>query len=296
MPPIIETHALTKCYGKARGIEAVDLRVESGEVFGFIGPNGAGKSTTIRALLGLIAITSGSASVLGLPVQPGQVAHLKDIGYMPGESHFEPWMKAGDVIAYSASLRGRDCARRAAELIRRFEVDTHKKVAALSLGNRKKLSLICALQHEPRLLLLDEPTSGLDPLMQAVFWEELGRAHQAGATVFLSSHVLSEVQRHCHRAAIIREGRIVSLGSVDALAGAAGQRVTLIGPSQSPQLPGVQQAQPIEGGVSFLYQGEAGPLLQALAALPIDKVHIADLDLDEVFMHFYQGGDGHAGA
>lgn len=210
---MIKIHHLTKTYGKARGVSDLTLHVPAGCCFGFIGPNGAGKSTTIRTLLGLIAPTSGSAQVLGLDCVKDRTAILARVGYMPSEAMFYPEMRVKEIIKLSARLRGRDCGREAAALCQALELDERKKIRELSLGNRKKVSIVCAMQHRPELYILDEPTSGLDPLMQRAFWAEIQRRQQEGAAIFLSSHVLYEVQRYCTRAAIIREGRLVIEGT-----------------------------------------------------------------------------------
>ena len=210
---MIKTTNLTKSYGKARGVTGLTLHVPEGSCFGFIGPNGAGKSTTIRTLLGLIAPTSGSAEVMGLDCVRDRTAILAQVGYMPSEAAFYPEMRVSQVIRLSADLRKKDCRAEAAELCRDLELDTRKKIRELSLGNRKKVSIVCAMQHRPRLYVLDEPTSGLDPLVQRAFWSQVERRRQEGAAVFLSSHVLYEVQRYCDRAAIIREGRLVVEGT-----------------------------------------------------------------------------------
>ena len=199
---MIQITHLTKSYGKARGITDLTLHVPEGSCFGFIGPNGAGKSTTIRTLLGLITPTAGSARVLGLDCARDRTAILTQVGYMPSEAMFYPEMRVSEVIRLSANLRKRDCREEAAGLCR-----------ALELDDRKKVSIVCAMQHRPKLYVLDEPTSGLDPLVQRAFWSLVDRRRREGATVFLSSHVLYEVQRYCDRAAIIREGRLVIEGT-----------------------------------------------------------------------------------
>lgn len=210
---MIEITNLTKTYGRARGITDLTLHVPAGGCFGFIGPNGAGKSTTIRTLLGLISPTAGSARVLGLDCVKDRTAILSQVGYMPSEAMFYPEMRVGEVIRLSADLRKKDCRAEAGALCEALDLDVKKKIRELSLGNRKKVSIVCAMQHKPRLYILDEPTSGLDPLVQRAFWSELERRQREGATVFLSSHVLYEVQRYCGRAAIIREGRLVVEGT-----------------------------------------------------------------------------------
>ena len=210
---MIQLQNLTKTYGRARGVTDLTLHVPAGGCFGFIGPNGAGKSTTIRTLLGLISPTAGSAKVMGLDCVRGRTAILAHVGYMPSEAMFYPEMRVSEVIRLSADLRKKDCRTEAAALCEALELDSRKKIRELSLGNRKKVSIVCAMQHRPTLYVLDEPTSGLDPLVQRAFWSLLDQRRKEGATVFLSSHVLYEVQRYCDRAAIIREGRLVVEGT-----------------------------------------------------------------------------------
>ena len=288
----METKALTKYYGKARGVIGLDLAVGEGEFFGFIGPNGAGKSTTIRCLLGLIRPTSGEASVLGHSIAGDRRALLREVGYLPSEAMFYPGMRVREVIRYSAQLRGQDCAKEAAALCERLQVQTDKRVEELSLGNRKKVAIVCAMQHRPRLYVLDEPTSGLDPLMQREFFALLRERHAQGATVFLSSHVLSEIQRHCTRAAIIREGRIIACDQVEALAQTGARRVTLHGVCDVPGLAGMKDVQASAEGVSFLYSGEMNALIRALSQLDVRDMTVAEPELEEVFMHYYEeGGD-----
>ena len=214
---MIQIDHLTKTYGRARGVTDLTLHVPEGGCFGFIGPNGAGKSTTIRTLLGLLSPTAGSARVLGLDCVRQRNAILAQVGYMPSEAMFYPDMRVGQVIRLSADLRKKDCRAQAAALCETLELDARKRIRELSLGNRKKVSIVCAMQHRPRLYILDEPTSGLDPLVQRAFWSQLEERRREGATVFLSSHVLYEVQRYCDRAAIIREGRLVVEGTTQEL-------------------------------------------------------------------------------
>ena len=213
----IETKGLTKFYGKARGITGLNLAVEEGEFFGFIGPNGAGKSTTIRILTGLIKSSDGSASIFGKDVSGKKDELLEDIGYMPSEAVFYSGMKVEDVIKLSADLRKRDCSADAARLCDRLQLDTDKKVEELSFGNRKKVGIVCALQHSPKLCILDEPTSGLDPLMQNRFIELVEEERKRKKTILMSSHMFEEVERTCHRIGIIRAGKLVALDSVESL-------------------------------------------------------------------------------
>ena len=284
----IQTQALTKFYGKARGIRELSLQVEQGEFFGFIGPNGAGKSTTIRCLLGLITPTSGSARVLGLDIGASRKEILARTGYLPSEAVFYPGMRVREVLKLSAELRGLDCARETAQLCERLQLDTGKKVEELSFGNRKKVGIVCALQHKPELLILDEPTSGLDPLMQREFFAILRERNREGATVFLSSHVLSEIQHNCTRAAIIREGNLLACGSVEELSRTNARRVTLRGSAEIQALSGIRDYRTTEEGLSFLYSGDMQPLLSCLAKGRVEDLTIAEPDLEEVFLHYYE--------
>ena len=284
----IQTQALTKFYGKARGIRELSLQVEQGEFFGFIGPNGAGKSTTIRCLLGLITPTSGSARVLGLDIGTNRKEILARTGYLPSEAVFYPGMRVREVLKLSADLRGKNCVREAEELCARLQLDTGKKVEELSFGNRKKVGIVCALQHRPELLILDEPTSGLDPLMQREFFAILRERSREGATVFLSSHVLSEIQHNCTRAAIIREGCLLACGSVEELSRTNARRVTLRGSAQIQALSGIRDLRTTEEGLSFLYSGDMQMLLKALAGGKVEDLTIAEPDLEEVFLHYYE--------
>ncbi|MBQ1678066.1 MAG: ABC transporter ATP-binding protein [Oscillospiraceae bacterium] len=286
----IKTEKLTKYYGKARGIEGLDLTVEQGEFFGFIGPNGAGKSTTIRTLLGLISPTGGRAEVLGRAVGKEKEAILREIGYLPAEAVFWSGMKVKEILKLSAELRGRDCAAEARRLCERLELDPNRKVEELSFGNRKKVGIVCALQSEPKLLILDEPTGGLDPLMQRAFFDILRERNRQGTTVFLSSHVLSEVQRNCSRAAVIRAGRIIACDSVEALAQTNAKRVSFRGSAELSELPGIRDLRTEGESVSFLYTGELNALLGRLAAGKLRDLSLTEPDLEEIFLHYYEKG------
>lgn len=285
---IIKTAKLTKYYGKSRGIIDLDLQVEQGEFFGFIGPNGAGKSTTIRTLLGLIAPTGGSAAVFGKDVTKEKENILKRIGYLPSEALFYHGMKVKDVLKLSADLGKADCSAESKLLCDRLQLDTSRKVDELSFGNRKKVAIVCALQHKPELLVLDEPTGGLDPLMQKEFFDILRERNKEGTTIFLSSHVLSEIQNNCTRAAIIRDGRIIACDSVEALSKTNAKRISVQGSVDLDSLEGVRDRKAAEGSVSFLYSGDMGSLLSALSSGQVDDLTITEPDLEEVFMHYYE--------
>lgn len=285
---IIQTTKLTKYYGKARGIIDLDLTVEQGEFFGFIGPNGAGKSTTIRTLLGLIAPTSGSAMIFGKDVTKEKEAILQNIGYLPSEALFYRGMKVKEILKLSADLRKRDCAAESKLLCERLQLDTTRKVDELSFGNRKKVAIVCALQHRPELLVLDEPTGGLDPLMQKEFFDILRERNKEGATILLSSHVLSEIQRNCSRAAIIRDGRIIACDNVDVLSKTSAKRVTVHGAVDLKQLSGIRDRRDSGDSVSFLYSGDMNSLLRALSSGQVNDLTVSEPDLEEVFLHYYE--------
>ena len=290
---IIKTARLTKYYGKARGILDLDLSVEQGEFFGFIGPNGAGKSTTIRTLLGLIAPTSGSAMIFGKDITKEKESILRNIGYLPSEAVFYQGMRVKDVLKLSADLRKKDCTQEARKLCDRLQLDMSQKVDELSFGNRKKVAIVCALQHRPELLVLDEPTGGLDPLMQKEFFDILRERNRDGATVLLSSHILSEIQRNCTRAAIIRDGRIIACDSVDILSQTNAKRVTVHGTLELEHLSGIRDKKESENSISFLYSGDMGSLLRALSSGQVDDLTVTEPDLEEVFLHYYEK-DGEA--
>ena len=286
----IETNKLTKYYGKSRGIIDLDLSVEQGEFFGFIGPNGAGKSTTIRTLLGLIRPTTGSAKILGKDILTEKEAILAQVGYLPSEAMFYSGMRVKDVIKLSADLRKKDCRKETEKLCRRLDLDTSKKVEELSFGNRKKVSIVCALQHKPAVCILDEPTSGLDPLMQREFFSILKERHEQGTTIFLSSHILSEIQRNCTRAAIIREGRIIACDSVEVLGRTNAKRIHIQGDLDLSSLSGIKDLKRSEHGMSFLFGGDINNLIRVLSGQDIHDLSIAEPDLEEIFMHYYVDG------
>ena len=283
----IETRNLTKYYGDVRGIDDVSLFVEEGDFFGFIGPNGAGKSTLIRTLLGLISATSGTAEIFGRDIARSKIENLRDIGYLPAEVEFYNGMKVRDVLRFSAKMRGLNCDEEAKELCRRLDLDTERKVDELSLGNKKKVGIVCALQHKPRLYLLDEPTSGLDPLMQQEFFKILKERNEEGATVFLSSHVLSEIKKYCKSAGIIREGKLILVDSVDNLGHTGVKKVAVKGKGILSEIPGVESIKHNEEQTSFLYRGEVKDLLRMLSDMELTDINISDPELDEIFMNYY---------
>ena len=284
---VIETELLTKYYGNSRGIIDVSLAVREGDLFGFVGPNGAGKSTLIRTLLGLVLPTSGNARVLGKDIIKERTEILKNVGYLPSEASFYSGMRVIELLEFSAKLRGVDCREERNRLCERLELDTSKKINELSLGNRKKVGIVCALQHKPKLYVLDEPTSGLDPLMQKEFYSILEERNGEGATVFLSSHVLSEIGRYCKSAAVIREGRILVSDSVENLGHTGVKKVMLKGVGDIPEIKNSRDFKRENDTVKFLYDGKATELTLELSRLSFEDVNISDPELDEVFMHYY---------
>lgn len=295
---VIRTERLTKYYGKTRGIRDLDLKVESGDFFGFIGPNGAGKSTCIRTLLGLIKPTGGREQVLGHDIVTGHDEILKSVGYLPSEISFYSGMKVRDAIRYSADLRGADCSSVADSLAKRLDLDMDRKVDDLSLGNRKKVGIICAVQHRPELLILDEPTSGLDPLMQKEFFSILREQNENGATIFLSSHILSEVQAHCRTAAFIKDGRILISDRVEKLEETGARKVVLRGRlstafvSEIRAMNGTEVSDPVleDSSASFLYNGDISRLMALLAAEKLRDVSITEPTMEEIFLNYYERG------
>lgn len=283
----IKTEKLTKFYGQARGIIEVDLQVPQGDFFGFIGPNGAGKSTLIRTLLGLIAPTDGKAEILGRDCIADKLDNLRDIGYLPSETALYRGMRVRDILALSAKLRHLNCTEAASDLAARLGLDVTRKIEELSFGNRKKVELICALQHDPKLYILDEPTSGLDPLAQKEFFAILEECNRAGATVFLSSHVLPEIARHCKHAAVIREGRLLVCDSVSSLAHTGVKRVILRGITAPPVIEQARNMQFSENAAQFLFSGTPTELLHALSALQFSDFSVTDPEFDEIFLHYY---------
>lgn len=298
---VVQANRLTKTYrGGARGIRDISFSIEEGEIFGFIGPNGAGKSTTIRTLLQLIHPTSGEAAIFGKPV----VKHGKDIrrqiGYVPSEVHYYDDMKVIDLLAYSQRFYGKANKGRVEQLCSRLQLDVHRKIEDLSFGNRKKVGIVQALLHEPKLLILDEPTGGLDPLMQSVFFELMEEENRKGATVFFSSHILSEVQKMCDRVALIKEGSLIQVETIDNLTKNNFKNVTLTLAESAedaarllPELPGVIRREANGRELHLLYNGHIRDLLDGIRPLPLVDLRIEEPSLEEIFMHHYkEGGDG----
>ena len=288
---IVELNNLTKYYGKARGIIDVSFNIEEGEIFGFIGPNGAGKSTTIRTILNLIHPTSGESRIFGLDTTKNQAVIAQNIGYIPSEIFYYDNMRVKDLLNYSASFYKKDSSKRMNELIEIMELDTHKRIRDLSLGNKKKVGIVQGLQHNPQLIILDEPTSGLDPLMQQRFFDLIREENKNGATILFSSHILNEVQKLCTRIGIVKEGRLIKLEEMSNIKENTYKKVKLLTDSQvEADYFNIYDTKNIiveNGSVDFLYKGNINALISKLGPLDIKELWISDPDLEEIFMHYY---------
>jgi ABC-2 type transport system ATP-binding protein len=295
MAAVIRTEKLTKSYGSHRGILDVNLEVQQGEVFGFLGPNGAGKTTTIRVLLDLIRPTSGKAFVFDIESSTDPTAIHRRIGYLPGEFALYDRLTGGQTLTYFGNLRGGVDRTYQAQLIERFDLDPSRRFREYSKGNKQKVGLVAALQNKPELLLLDEPTSGLDPLVQQTFFELMRETVKDGGTVFLSSHILSEVERSCDRVAIIRDGRIVRVDRVDALRDLAHHQVELHFAGEVPaaefvKLPGVSDVQTEDHTLRLRVLGPITPVVQAAARLGVTDFLSREPSLEETFLAQYGRG------
>ena len=273
MKNIIEIQNLTKNYGKHRGVENVSFSVREGEIFGFLGPNGAGKSTTIRAMLGLIQYKQGQIFIGGFDVKKEKEKILQMVGYMPSEAWFYPGMTIKEVLKLSADVRNVDCSVEAEKLCERLQIDGKRKINELSLGNRKKVSIVCAMQHKPKLFLFDEPTSGLDPLLQNVFFELIREYVKAGATCMLSTHILSEIRNYCDRVAIMKEGKLIVTDTVEHLLSSKSKHIKMIRDGEK---------------LDFIYKGDLNELYKELEGHNIEDILIEEPSIEEVFMHYYE--------
>jgi ABC-2 type transport system ATP-binding protein len=296
---VIETQSLTKTYGKARGIEKLDLRVKRGEIFGFLGPNGAGKTTTIRTLLDIIHPTRGTALVLGLdPRKDGQSIRSR-VGYLPGELALYPNLTGREILDYSAHLRGGVPHAEIDRLAKLLEIDLNRPARAYSHGNRQKVGIILALLHKPELVVLDEPTNGLDPLVQQVFYEMVEEIRKDGRTVFFSSHVLPEVERLCDRVGLLREGKLAAVETVSGLKQKAIRRIDFIFENPVPvesfsSIVGVTEVRSSGSTLSLVVQGNLDALIKAVARFPLRNIVTYEPNLEEFFLAFYREGGSHA--
>ena len=290
----IGLHQLTKHYGKHRGISNLNLTVNHGEFFGFIGPSGPGKSTTIRTLMGLIRPSGGNASIFGLDCQSQASVIARDVGYLPSENSYYENMKVRELLQYTADLYAMNCETKMYELSERLNLDLSRKIADLSLGNKKKVGIVSAIMTSPKLLIMDEPTSGLDPLIQQAFYDILKEENNRGTTIFFSSHVLSEVQKLCDRVAILKEGKLMSIQSIRELRESGYKKVSLT--TKTPissdfwELPGIANFSetPDKTSVSFMYNGNITAIIDKLHLLHLDDVLLEEPSLEEIFMHYYE--------
>ncbi len=294
MTDAIRTAGLSKHYGPTLALDSLDLCVAEGEVYGYLGPNGAGKTTTIRLLLGLHRASAGTAAVFGIDAWRDPVAAHRRLAYVAGEPFLWPTLTSAETFEFMATLHGgADIAYREL-LVERFKLDTAKKVRALSKGNRQKVQLVAALASRAELLILDEPTAGLDPLMEMAFRESVEEAKQRGQTVFLSSHILSEVEALCDRVGILRDGRLVDQGTLTELRHLSAQMVEISFESEPPRLDPLAGVTVTRAGARTLrceVSGAIGPLITALADLPVVALTSREPSLEEIFLHHYAGGD-----
>ena len=289
--PAIQTRALTKRYGGTVALDALELTVIPGEVYGFLGPNGAGKTTTIRLLLGLHRPTAGSSTLFGVDSWHAPVQAHRRVAYVAGEPFLWPTLTGAETLELLASLHGGTDSEYQQSLVQRFELDTRKKVRALSKGNRQKVQLVAALATRADLLLLDEPTSGLDPLMEIVFRDCIDEARGRGQTVFLSSHILSEVEALCDRVGLLREGRLVDQGTLSELRHLSAQTVHVSFDGPPPvltELPGVKVTSAGANALDLEVSGGIGPLIDALAGTRVHHLSSREPSLEEIFVHHYQ--------
>jgi len=291
----LEIRSLTKWYGGARGVENVTFALQPGEVFGYLGPNGSGKTTTLRCLMGLLAPSSGELHVLGHPVVPGQGTQHHRMGYLPGEFRLWPAPRAGDSLQTLGALgHHKGIPRRRQELAERLDLDLNRPVRSLSKGNRQKIGVIYAFQHQPEILILDEPTSGLDPLMRQVVLDLIQEAAEGGATTLLSSHDLSEVAAVCGKAGILREGRLVHLSSLSEMLRQEAHPLRAwftdreLLPALAPELSvRVQVVHQQPGMIHLSYRGPVDDILKWVARFPVDRIEIPRISLEQAFIHYF---------
>lgn len=298
--PVIQTENLGKTYAKNRretvqALKNLDLSVQPGEIFGYLGPNGAGKTTTIRILLDLIRPSSGRAMIFGQDAQQNSVELHRRIGFLPGELNLWKNLSGQQVVNYIGKVRGRLDTNYVRQLTDRLQLDLSLKVRSYSSGNRRKLGLVIALMNKPELLILDEPTGGLDPLMQQIFNEMMLEVQQQGRTVFLSSHILSEVQAICDRVGILRNGELKAVETVTNLTHANFRWVTVrlhekVAPAQFARVAGVSEVSVVEGGLKLRLSGDFDPLLRALNPYYVENMEVAEPSLEEIFLTYYGNG------
>jgi ABC-2 type transport system ATP-binding protein len=290
--PVIVIDNLFKSYGKVQAVKGISIRVEQGEIFGFLGPNGAGKTTTIRCMLDVIRPTSGSLRVLGLDAQRDKMALHQRIGYLPGDVRLPGQMTGRQVIDYFSRLQGRKPVL-LNELVERFDVEIKRPLKGYSKGMRQKIGVVLAFMCDPEVLILDEPTSGLDPLLQRTFNEFLLQEQARGKTIFMSSHIMSDVEKVCHRVAVIRQGEIVTIEEVETLRQKAGQRVTVefgdaVSADEVAKMPGVSMVTNQNHTYHFNVSGSMDALIKALSRHEVLRLQAEEAPLEEVFLKFYE--------
>jgi ABC-2 type transport system ATP-binding protein len=294
---VVLTEQLTKSYGGSRGVVDLSFGVEPGEVFGYLGPNGAGKTTTIRTLLDLIRPTSGRAEVFGLDAREGRAEIHRRTGYLPAELTLDPKLTGGEILSYLAALRGGVDHAYVSDLAQRLDCDLSVRVHSLSHGNRQKVGLIQAFMHKPELLVLDEPTQGLDPLVQRTFHELIAEVRKEGRTVFLSSHVMPEVERLCDRVAILREGRLVAVEDVGDLKARALRTIAIhfarpVDSAAFASLPGVRDVKEEGDTLVITVTGHLDPVVKLAARFEVVSLTSHEPSLEDAFLAFYGSSSG----
>ncbi len=290
--PIIVIDQLKKSYGKIQAVNGISMSVEQGEIFGFLGPNGAGKTTTIRCMLDVIRPTRGTIRVLGLDAQRDKLELHQHIGYLPGDVHLPGQMTGKQIINYFSRLQGSEPVL-LRDLVARFDVEMKRPLKGYSKGMRQKIGIVLAFMCDPQVLILDEPTSGLDPLLQKVFNEFLLEEQARGKTIFMSSHIMSEVEKVCHRIAVIRKGELVTVEEVETLREKAGQRVTVefgdpVTEEELTRIPGVSMVKKSNEHYQFNVSGSMDPLIKALSRHEVIRLQVEEAPLEEVFLKFYE--------
>ncbi|MDP2720453.1 MAG: ABC transporter ATP-binding protein [bacterium] len=290
---VIETSKLTKYYGKQVGVMDLDLAVHEGEVFGYLGPNGAGKSTTIKLLLNFINPTGGSMTVFGKDPQKQSTSILGDIGYIPGEIHMYDTLSGKDHLKFQASLQSGVDWKYVKKLATRLQVDLNKPIRSLSHGNKQKIAIIAAFMHEPKLLILDEPTTGLDPLIQREFYDLVSEVNQAGSTFFISSHVLPEIERMCHRVGILKEGRLMVTEEIETLKKRAVRSLEIqftkeVKASDLQGIKGIRELQVEENIAHCKVEGSLDPLIKKISKYEVLNLITQEADLEQVFLDYYK--------
>ena len=291
MENAIEIKNLTKNYGRQRGIENINLEIPKGIVYGFIGPNGAGKSTTIKCIMNMIRKNSGEIIINGKKVENKNYEVKQEIGYLPSEIHLYEDLTVKKLLKYSASFYKKDCTQKTEKLVKRLEIDINKKIEELSLGNLKKVGITLALMHDPQFIIMDEATSGLDPLMQEEFYKILEEEKAEGKTIFFSSHILNEVKRICDKVAIIKEGKIVKIEDIESLEDTNIIKVKI----EAEEIEKLEKELEIEqvitkqeNKIEFLYSKEINSLIEKISKYKISKLLIQEIDMEEIFMHYYK--------